>query len=74
MIFLEAGMKRDTKNPKTGRRNFQLTLGAGSVATAAAVIGAAKPEAVPASGAAGVDGKGYQDTPHVRTYYRTTRI
>jgi len=67
-------MKRDSKNPKSGRRNFLMTLGAGSVATAAAVIGASKPDVAATAGATGVEGKGYQDTQHVRTYYRTTRI
>ena len=68
-------MKKDTSNAKSGRRNFLLALGAGGAASAATVIGAglATKNTLPASGD-NPAGKGYQDTEHVRNYYRSTRV
>lgn len=58
---------------KLSRRNFLLTVGAGGVATVAAVA-ATQPKA-PAKKAAAVPGsKGYQLTEHVRKYYSTTKV
>jgi len=57
------------------RRHFLLALGAGAAATAAAVAG--KVVNQPESTATGTDkrrGKGYQETAHVRNYYRTTQV
>lgn len=57
---------------KLSRRNFLIALGAGG-ATAAAV--AAKLVSQPESAATGTDrGKGYEETAHVRNYYRTTQV
>lgn len=60
-------------NPKLSRRNFLLAAGAGGVATAVAVAGKVVPQPKPV--AAGVRrAKGYQETAHVRNYYRTTKV
>jgi len=64
-----------TTPQKLSRRNFLLAIGAGGAATAAAVVSRAAPETKPAP--AGDDkrrGKGYQDTAHVRSYYRSTKV
>ena len=58
---------------KLSRRNFLIAVGAGGAATAAAV--AAKLVSQPESAATGTDrGKGYEETAHVRNYYRTTQV
>ncbi|MBI3045763.1 MAG: twin-arginine translocation signal domain-containing protein [Betaproteobacteria bacterium] len=56
---------------KLSRRNFLLAVGAGGVATAAAVANKA-PQAQ--SKKAEAVGKGYQLTEHVRKYYDTTKV
>ena len=63
----------DTK--KTSRRNFLLAVGAGGAATAAAVAARGTVAAKPAvrTESARQD-KGYEETAHVRNYYRTTRV
>jgi len=57
------------------RRNFLLTMGAGGVATAAAV--ATKPTQQ-SSGGRNANAKrataGYSESAHVRNYYRTTKV
>jgi len=67
-------MKHGASKSKSGRRNFMLALGAGGAATAAALIGAGRPTANTAAKNAAPQGKGYQLSQHVRTYYRTTKI
>ena len=60
---------------KHSRRNFLIAVGAGGAATAAAV--AAKLVSQPESAATGTDkrrGNGYEETAHVRNYYRTTQV
>ena len=61
------------KNAKLSRRNFLLSVGAGGVATAAAVV--AGRQGAPA---AATDGKrkarGYHETAHVNNYYRTAKV
>ena len=57
------------------RRNFLIAVGAGSAATVAAVAGRVVSRPEPA----GKDtdkrrGKGYEETAHVRNYYRTTQV
>ena len=59
-------------NPKLSRRNFLLAAGAGGVASAAAIAGKVLPR--PGSDAGARRGKGYQETAHVRNYYRTTKV
>ena len=60
---------------KLSRRNFLIAVGAGSAATVAAV--SSKLVSQPESAAAGTGkrrGKGYEETAHVRNYYRTTQV
>ena len=69
-VAVAAG-KADSK-----RRNFLIGAGLGGAAAAAAVVSGAsgvQPAAAPAAEPVG-DGKGYQETEHVRRYYGTTRI
>lgn len=64
-------MKASTS--KLSRRNFLLTVGAGGVATVAAVA-ASKPKLQPTKAAAAPGSRGYQLTEHVRKYYSTTKV
>jgi len=60
---------------KLSRRNFLIAVGAGSAVTVAAVAGKAVSQPKPA--ATSTDkrrGKGYEETAHVRNYYRTTQV
>jgi hypothetical protein len=62
---------------KLSRRNFLIAVGAGSAATAVAVAGRAVSRPESASTSKGTDkrrGKGYEETAHVRNYYRTTQV
>ena len=67
-----------TKAIKTSRRTFLLAVGAGGAATAAAIAIAAKvapQQRVSADPAQDKkSGKGYQETAHIRNYYRTTEV
>ena len=66
----------ETKSTKLSRRNFLLAVGAGGAATAAAIASKAVPQAQ-APVPAGTDkrrGKGYEESAHVRSYYRTTKV
>lgn len=60
---------------KLSRRNFLLAVGAGSAASAAAIVAKTVPQALPAATA---DDKkktrGYQSSAHIRNYYRTTKV
>jgi hypothetical protein len=62
------------RTKRLSRRNFLLTAGAGSVATAAAIV------ASKSSSPTGKDQndkratKGYQASEHVNNYYRTTKV
>lgn len=60
--------------PTLSRRTFLLAAGAGTAATAAAIVGHKAParEAAPDSGPSQTSG--YRETAHVRNYYRTARI
>ena len=64
----------DHKAP--ARRSFLLGAGAATVAGAAAMVVAVKqkPVAVKTSKASVPEGRGYQLSEHVRSYYRTTTI
>lgn len=62
-----------TPASRLSRRNFLLAVGAGGVATAAAVAGR-NPQAQPRKTGAATGGKGYQLTEHVRKYYDTTKV
>jgi len=58
---------------KLSRRNFLIAVGAGSAATVAAVAGRVVSGPEPATKGTG-RGKGYEETAHVRNYYRTTQV
>ena len=58
---------------KLSRRNFLLTVGAGGVATVAAVA-ARTPQTQTKKVSAAPGSKGYQLTEHVRKYYSTTKV
>jgi hypothetical protein len=58
---------------RLSRRNFLLTVAAGSAAGAAAIV--AKPDAPGGSQNKDIGSKkGYQLSEHVRNYYRTAKI
>ena len=60
---------------KINRRNFLVAVGAGSAATAAAVATKLAPQGRPSEIRKDArQGKGYQETAHVRNYYRTTQV
>jgi len=61
------------RTKRLSRRNFLLAVGAGSAATAAAIV--AKPPAVSPDKEEGKrDTRGYQSSEHVNNYYRTTKV
>ena len=60
---------------KLSRRNFLIAVGAGSAATAAAVAGKLAPKPGPSkSGDEKRHGAGYEESAHVRNYYRTAKV
>ena len=60
---------------KLSRRNFLIAFGAGSAATAAAIAGKVVSGQQPAAKNSDKRrGKGYEETAHVRNYYRTTLV
>lgn len=70
-------MKNDNESKsKLTRRNFLIAVGAGSAATAAAIAGRVvtpdEPKAVVSTDKR--RGKGYQETAHVRSYYKTAKV
>ena len=57
------------------RRHFLLTIGAGAAATAAVMAGKSSLPEQPTQGAEDKRrGKGYSESAHVRSYYRTTKV
>lgn len=61
------------RSPRLSRRKFLFTVGAGSAATAAAVVATKK--TVPATTGTGKRAtRGYHATEHVNNYYRTTKV
>ena len=58
---------------KHSRRNFLIAVGAGAGAAATAAAVAGKVVSAPQPAAAD-RGKGYEETAHVRNYYRTTQV
>jgi hypothetical protein len=60
-------------NSKLSRRRFLLTVGAGSAAGAAALVAGRAPGPRAADTTAR-RASGYQETAHVRNYYRTAKI
>lgn len=68
---------KQTDKTDSGRRKFLKTLGAaGGVAAVAAVSAevVADADAEISEPEKGVDSKGYQETAHVREYYKSARI
>jgi shikimate 5-dehydrogenase len=67
----------DTKVIKNSRRTFLLAVGAGGAATAAAIAAKVAPPRLGAVVEGTPDarsGKGYEETAHIRNYYRTTKV
>ncbi len=63
-----------TMKTRLSRRNFLLAVGAGTAASAAAIV-ATKQSGSTASKDKGAESKtGYQLTEHVQNYYRTAKI
>ena len=58
---------------RLGRRNFMIAVGAGAAATVATVSGAMVAQPKPAASGKR-RGKGYEETAHVRNYYRTAKV
>jgi hypothetical protein len=56
------------------RRGFLLSVGAGALGSATAAVASVPPVAAAASAPAPESERGYQETEHVRRYYRTTMI
>lgn len=61
------------RNRRLSRRNFLLTLGAGGAATAAAVATRNAPQTATAEKSKR-QSSGYQESAHIRNYYRTAKV
>jgi len=59
---------------RLSRRNFLLTVGAGSAATAAAIVAKNGSSAKPASDGDKRSTRGYHASEHISNYYRTTKV
>lgn len=69
--------KTMAKAIKTSRRTFLWAAGAGGAATVAAIAAKLAPAKLASATKDSQDkkaGKGYQDTAHIRSYYRTTEV
>jgi len=64
------------KSSKLSRRSFLLSVGAGGAAGAAALVAKRKLPggATPAASNEARGTRGYQETAHVKNYYRTTQV
>ena len=62
------------RTKRLSRRNFLLTLGAGSAATAAAIVAKSSPPGASKAGGGKRETRGYHATEHVNNYYRTTKV
>ena len=60
--------------PILSRRKFLLTVGAGSVATAAATVATNKVQQPSTRDKDKRAGAGYSESAHIRNYYRTTKV
>jgi hypothetical protein len=61
------------RSPRLSRRKFLFTVGAGSAATAAAVVATQK--FTPSTSGSGKRAtRGYHATEHVNNYYRTAKV
>ncbi len=61
------------RTPRQSRRNFLLTIGAGGTAAAAALV-AKRPQPAAAPDKSKRGTAGYQESAHVRSYYRTAKV
>jgi hypothetical protein len=59
---------------RLSRRNFLLTVGAGSAAAAAAIVAKNQTPPPTSSGKDKRATRGYQASEHVSNYYRTTKV
>ena len=66
----ESGMSERAK--RLSRRNFLLTVGAGGVASAAAVVATKNPISAESKDKRAT--RGYHASEHVNNYYRTTKV
>lgn len=63
------------KSSKLSRRSFLLSVGAGGAAGAVALVAKQKsPAPTPQASGAKRGTRGYQETAHVKNYYRTTQV
>jgi hypothetical protein len=62
------------KKAVLSRRNFLLTVGAGGVATAAAVVGKKASAPTTTDGEGKRATSGYKVSEHINNYYRTTKV
>ncbi len=60
------------QSKRLSRRNFLLSLGAGGAAAAAAVVSKNTPDTPPDGSKRGT--RGYQESAHIRNYYRTAKV
>jgi hypothetical protein len=63
-----------TAKAKLSRRHFLLSVGAGTAAGAAAIVGTKQSGEATPSATSPESQKGYQLTEHVRNYYRTAKV
>jgi hypothetical protein len=63
-----------TGKAKLSRRHFLLSVGAGTAATAAAIVARKETDGTSSQDKSPETKKGYQLTEHVRNYYRTAKI
>lgn len=62
------------RKQRLSRRNFLLTLGAGGTAAAVSLVAKNSPPAAPAHDRSRRGTGGYQESAHVRNYYRTAKV
>jgi len=67
----EANMSERTT--RLSRRNFLLAVGAGGAATAAAIVAKNTPPAAAPDKSRRAT-RGYQESAHIRNYYRTAKV
>ena len=63
-----------TAKTKLSRRHFLLSVGAGTAAGAAAIVGTRETGEATLTNTSPEPKQGYQLTEHVRNYYRTAKI
>jgi hypothetical protein len=67
-------MTMTEKKAKLSRRNFLLSLGAGSAATAAAIVATKNPPTSTPTSKDKRATRGYEASEHVNNYYRTAKV